>query len=794
MNTGAIRKTVSLLMVGTTIGLAPAYAQDVSHQERASSSAGGSDIVVTARKREETVLDVPISVSAFSSQRIEDRLVQDITDLAEFTPGLQIQESFGRSFDRPIIRGASNVLQAEGKVGIFIDGVPYFGDFSSLDLANAERVEVIKGPQSAVFGRGTLAGAINVVMKRPGQEFEGKVSATFGNYNKREFSLSVSTPVTSWLGVQASAKVFDIDGQFANQAVFGERLGDQNTHQFTAGVFIDPSTDVRASVRWIHQRDNDGHFAIALQPSSKNNCFLSTRPYYCGKVERPTSFGINTDVMQRPGLYRNADRFIGDFAWDIAGSGYEFSFQAGYSDLIEVVGVDQTYDARSFWLLGAPPACNFIPIQNRLCSQSSFHSTTGTHRKTETYEARITSPAGDRLRWRIGAFSSTDRSHALKQYLEASEVGPDILVDGSRIQNTAFFGGVDFDVNDALTVGVELRHQIDKVRAITPSYRVGDVFSPAYLALLRTPNPNQIIGVAGVRNAKFKATLPRITANYKVSPDLSFYAQYSKGNSPGGFNPLQAPETTFDEETLTNYEVGVKTTKFGFNYLNIAAFWQDYGDQVLTNTYRTQTTINSYKANIGKTRIRGLEFEGSYPLFDRAVTLQFNYTFLDAKIRQGVEADQALILMGTACKTGSATNLDLPGCRDAASIAGNRPPLVSKHTGSIGLRTSHEIGGGLTLFTGTDLIYRSSFSDVLNLAHTGHMTKVNAQIGIHDENGLRITFYGRNLFNDKTPMGILRYVDLAAGVAKAPTGDSARAFAITPARKPEYGLTVTKNF
>src|SRR5690606_35072979 len=156
------------------------------------------EIIVTARRREETILDVPIAVSAFSSEAIEDRLVQDITDLADFTPGLQIQDAFGRSGDRPVIRGASNILFAEGKVGIFIDGAPYFGDFSSLDLANVDRVEVIRGPQSAVFGRGTLAGAINVVLRRPGDELEGRLSLTYGNYERRELSASISTPINSW--------------------------------------------------------------------------------------------------------------------------------------------------------------------------------------------------------------------------------------------------------------------------------------------------------------------------------------------------------------------------------------------------------------------------------------------------------------------------------------------------------------------------------------------------------------------------------------------------------------------
>jgi outer membrane receptor protein involved in Fe transport len=792
------RKKLVLLMTAAALGAAPAAAQTVAPSGPASFSdaAGDADeIVITARKREETLQDVPIAVSAFSSARIEDRQIQDITDLAEFTPGFQSQEAFGRDSDRPVIRGASNILFSEGKVGIFLDGLPYFGDFSSLDLANVERVEVIKGPQSAVFGRGTLSGAVNVILKRPGRDLEGRLSATLGNYDRRELSGYVAAPIASWLGVQAGAKFFDVDGQYKNQAVPGERLGSQNTHQYTAGLFIDPLPDLTASLRWLHQRDDDSHYAIGLQPSTANNCFLTTRPYFCGTVEAPRQFALNTDKLQRPGLYRNADRFLGDLGWDIAGSGYELSVQAGYSDLFEVLGTDQSYDARDFFLLGSPAVCAFVPIGNQRCTQSGFNTTDGTRRKTETYEARLTSPGGDRLRWRLGVYTSLDRSHALEKYLEASELGLDVLADSRRVRNRAIFGGADFDITDALTLGFELRHQEDEVRNTSPTYRAGDVFSADYLAQLTRSNPNQIVGIARERQAKFSATLPRVTANWKAADDLSFYAQYSVGNAPGGFNPVGAPRETFDEEKLVNYEVGLKSGRWGFDYLNVSAFWQNYKDQVLTNTFQTATAINSYSVNIGRTRIRGLELEGAYPLIGRRLQLQFTYTFLDAEIREGVEPDQAVLNLGRACKTGNSTNLDLPGCREAASVAGNRPPLVSKHTGSIGLRGNQEVASGWTVFAGADLIYRSSFyAQVHNLAETGDSAKLNLQLGVRDDNGLRIALWGRNVLDDDTPIGILRYVDLGTGVARAPSGDSARAFAITPARKPEFGVTVTKAF
>ena len=752
------------------------------------------EIIVSARKQSETALEVPIAVTAFSEKVLQDRLATGIADIADFTPGFQMQQSFGRGFDRPIIRGASNIIQADGKVGIFLNGAPYLGDFSSLDLAAVEQIEVIKGPQSAVFGRGTLSGAINVTLKRPGNGLEGKVSATLGSFGRREISGFMSTPIVEGIAVQFGAKYFDIDGQFVNTAVVGERLGDQNTRQYTAGIFLDPTDDISATVRWLHQRDEDGMYAIGLQPASRNNCYLTTRPYYCGTAQLPQAYAINSNKLQYPGIYRNADRFIGDVNWDIAGSGYNLSFQAGYSDLVEVVGTDQTYDGREFFILGSAATCGFVPLPNQLCAQSAFNTTDGIRRKTQTYELRLSSPSTQRLRWRIGGFISHDDKSASSKWVEATEIGLDLLADTVIVKNHAIFGGVDFDLVDTVTLGVELRHQVDKVRNITPSYRAGDVLSAAYLATLRGSNPNQIIGVAGQREATFNATLPRVTLNWRPTSDLSFYAQYAKGNAPGGFNQIGAPQSTYAEEQLTNYEVGLKTTRWGFSYLNVSAFWQEYRNQVLTNTYVTPTAINSYRANIGSTRIRGVELEGALPIAGRALRLQFNYTFLDAEIRRGIEADQALVLLGTGCKVGTSTNLDLPGCRDAASIAGKTPPMVSKHTGAIGLRSEVPLSDTINIFAGADLIYRSKFYDILNLIDTGNSTRVNIQAGIETDSGLRVQFYARNLFDDKTPVGILRYIDRGPGVARAPTGDTNRAFAITPSRKPEFGVTVTKSF
>ena len=752
------------------------------------------ELVVTARKREETLKDVPIAVSAFTTQAMENRQIQDINDIAQFTPGLQSQESFGRSADRPVIRGASNILVSDGKVGVFIDGIPYYGEFGALDLENAQRVEVIKGPQSAVFGRGTLTGAVNIVSRRPSDEFEGRIKATVGSYGRLELGGAASGPITSWMSGEVGFKAYSFDGQYDNLAMPGTTLGAEKSGQLTGALFFKPTEDFSASIRYLRTQDSDGLYPIALQPSTANNCFLATRPYFCGEVPSPKSFALNTDKLLNPGARREADRFFGSMDWDVLGSGYTLSYQAGVSEVYRSTGTDQSYDGREFFLFGA--SCPFIPIGNQDCSRSAFNTTDAARRNSWTNEVRLSSPGDQPIRWRVGFYQGLDRNKPLAKYLEATESGLDMLGDQTRVKNTAFFGGVDWDIVSGLTLGVELRHQKDDVAAETLAYRADQYFAREYLLSLRGGNPAQIIGAANTRQQTFKATLPRVTLNWKMNPDVSFYAQYAEGNSPGGFNQADAPQSSYDEESLKNYEIGAKTSIWGFDYLNLSLFFNDYSGQVLTNTYVGASTgvVNSYKANIGTTEVKGLELEGARRL-PAGFTAQFAYTYLDAEITEGIEPEQAILLMGRACKTGTTTNLALPGCLDAASVAGNAPPLVSKHAGSFSLRYDATISGDWDAFANADLIYRSSYYDqVMNLAETGDSTKVNLQVGVRNTSGLRLSLWGKNVFNEDAPEGILRYLDLGAGVPKAPSGDTARAFAITPPRKAEWGVTVSKTF
>ena len=178
------------------------------------------EIVVTARKREESLQDVPLAVTAITSADIANRQVTSIDDVAKFAPGLVFAKTFGRATERPVVRGLASVLagtnaSVETGVSYFVDGVYYQGDIGSLDMSDIERVEVIRGPQSALYGRNTYSGAINFVTRKPSDEFKGGVNGTF-DPDERQMSARMSGRLTDSLAASVNMRYYDFDGQWKN--------------------------------------------------------------------------------------------------------------------------------------------------------------------------------------------------------------------------------------------------------------------------------------------------------------------------------------------------------------------------------------------------------------------------------------------------------------------------------------------------------------------------------------------------------------------------------------------------
>ena len=299
-----------------------------AQEAQAAADAGPlEEIVVTARKTSERLSDAPVSVSALSANKIQELGLQSIDDFAKQATGISFSQTFGRSTDRPVIRGQSNVLagvQAGVETGAayFVDGVYYQGDIQGFDPDSIERVEIIKGPQSALYGRNTYAGAINYITKDPTDEFTGSVRATAAEYKEYQIAGSVSGPIAGdKLGFRVGGRYYTYGGQYTNQ-LSGKKVGDEQTTSGYLTLNFKPFDDFKMRSRVSYQHDDDGPLAIFLQGAADNNCYpgfrsanfrtrssalpfapntlvsTNTNQYYCGVIRpQPNNVRLNTDPI-----------------------------------------------------------------------------------------------------------------------------------------------------------------------------------------------------------------------------------------------------------------------------------------------------------------------------------------------------------------------------------------------------------------------------------------------------------------------------------------------------------------
>jgi iron complex outermembrane recepter protein len=205
------------------------------------------EVIVTSRKQEESILDVPLAITAFTAEQIEAAGINSLGDIANFTPGLTFSNLLGEFLPTPVIRGvAPTDVFGENNAAVFVDGIFIAGreglNFSQLDV---ERIEVIKGPQSAIYGRSSFSGAINVITARPTDEFVGKAEVTVGNDDHYKAMGSISGPIIEGkLGVRLAAIYDTFGGSYNNQNTSGPDIGGYEYKTLQASFYATPTENL----------------------------------------------------------------------------------------------------------------------------------------------------------------------------------------------------------------------------------------------------------------------------------------------------------------------------------------------------------------------------------------------------------------------------------------------------------------------------------------------------------------------------------------------------------------------
>jgi len=702
--------TVLALTVGSTLAMTSVGAQQLD------------EIVVTSRKMEERLQDVPLSVSAFSSQRLEETGARDIFDLTRLTPGFSFERlnRYGvqGGVSRPVIRGMSNIL-GEGNASVFVDGILFSDSILSFPFDIVERIEVIKGPQAALFGRATFAGAINLVTKKGSNEPENKVSlraAQFGDYEAN--LLSRGALITDKLFYMVHGRYYTFDGAYRN-ILGGQRIGDEESRNINASLEYRNSEVFSAILSAGFSQDDDGLAAIVLQDRFANNCFLrAARQYYCGEVSERSSATLDSaGLLGTEGVDRESTRVSMQLEWNFDPFKIVSNSGAFFTD--SEYGYDSTYQgATAIAPTTVPDAPGFVRAATDPVRNGSAMRNEVTERDEWSTELRIQSTQEQRLHWLGGIFYYQSRRSLEERHF--SVAAPTIFNGESRVDNKAVFGSLGFDLTDKWDVTAEIRRAEETV---------GNFKS---------------IPTGVLIEQDFESWSPRVTSSFKITPDSTIYANIARGNKPGVINadPRFPPDILFaDEEKAWSYEIGSKNELLDKRMiLNAAVYYIDWTQQQLTTAFTFPTGgTQSYISNAGKSEVKGFELELLGAVTDR-FTAGLTYAFTDATFLE-LNDPEATQLFGNP------------------SLEGKQLPGVPEHQGSIFGKFTFNVGTRLRAYTRADVAYTGrKYDQVFNLAHTGDQTLVNLILGLDSEHWSGQLFV-KNLTDDRTPSSVTRYVD-----------------------------------
>jgi len=626
-----IRRATSALLAASALAsfVTPAFAQDKAPAAEESASEEGA-IVVTARRREENLVNVPIAISAFSAEQLASQGAGDITALADQVPNVTLEASRAtNSTLTAFIRGIGQqdpVSGFEQGVGIYLDDV-YLNrpQAAVLDIYDVERIEVLRGPQGTLYGRNTVGGAVKYVTKKLGDSLQGSVKATYGSYNQADGVLTVSTPVTSDGVVRVGGSVARLtrDG-FGKNLTTG--LDNYNKNVWAGrGTIEIHGTDFFARLEgdYTHDKSNPrgGHRFVASQ--------LTATPVLANVFD--TQGGLNTpkqDVEAWGGSLflegKPADwltvRSI--TAWRKDNSTSPIDFDALPAADVDVPGIyrnSQTSEEIQF-----------------LVDTGKFHGLMGFYylnaQALTQFDVRLFTTYPSPLL--LAAFTNAD-------------IGTDTM---------AGFADMTYDLTDQLSFSAGGRYTWDKRDAyiLRQNYLGGGATVFGGLG-----NPFGGPGTNFRGSQTFTKFTPRASLTFKPDSDTTLYASFSQGFKGGGFDPrgvgTNAPTTNangipsdsevaaylgFKPEKVNSYEVGYKANLLDRRlYVALAAFREDYTNvQIPGSVACTSGGIKTFcgvVSNAGKARLQGIELETRAKLIDNGAGTGLTFTgslgYIDAK-------------------------------------------------------------------------------------------------------------------------------------------------------------------
>lgn len=607
------------------------FAPTAEAQEEGASGAL-EEIMVTARRREENLQDVPAAVTAFSSEDLELRGTSDITEIAQSAPSVTLEPTRAtNSTLTAFIRGIGQqdpLAGFEQGVALYIDDV-YIGrpQGALLDIYDVERVEVLRGPQGTLYGRNAVGGAIKYVTRRLGNEPSFRAKASVGTYSQRDVVLTGSVPVSDTFRVGATLASLNRDG-FGDNLTTGADNYNKDILAYRISGEFEPTDNLLVRIAYDKTEDDSDPVAghrVAPAPVSGTPVLSDVRDTFAGASQNVSTSGINgNQEVESEGFTLSID-------WELSDSLTLRSITASREDYTESV-ID--FDSLEVDDFDAP-----VIYDNEQTSQE--------------FQLLF---SGDRMNAVAGLYY-LDASAANDFDVVLGQLGRNVPTLGAEL--TAYTGGsvdtkawslfadLTYDLTDDLSVSVGGRYTEDE--------RSADIFRAQYLGAGGSPFFGNTTAIEILVQSDYEAErtyddfTPRINFALRLNDDVSVYAGYSQGFKAGSFDPRGAnfvtpeAEAGFEPETLDSIEVGYKATLFdGRARANMAVFFSDYEDVQIPGSVGVDSDGDGINdsfvgavTNAGAAEINGIEFEGDLLITDN-LSAQLTFSVLDAEYTEFV--------------------------------------------------------------------------------------------------------------------------------------------------------------
>jgi iron complex outermembrane receptor protein len=664
------RKLALLVATALSAGLsAPAFAADADAD--ADAETGGGDIVVNARRVEERLVDVPVSVSVLQPADIANNNIVSSADIANFTPNLSVNRRFGDEATSFVIRGFQQENGTAPTVGT------YFGDVVALRgggeasnggdgagpgmMYDLQNVQVLKGPQGTLFGRNSTGGAVLLVPTKPKSDFGGNLEASAGDYGMYRVQGAVNIPVGDTFRVRIAGDRMKRNGYLRNVGFPGstgrQDFGDVDYYsvRLSAVAELSPDFENYTIATLSHSDTNGGIPSVKMcNPAITTGVFASLAAGSCAQIAREAAAGKGFwtvgNSTPNTGSLTKSWQIINTTTWQVSDS-VQIKNLFSYGELKSRQDIE--YFGNDVYLTAAPAGpqdvLSFIPNS----AAQPYNLTI--NQSTLVEELRFSGNALDgKLDWQFGGYYEASRplGTAGQQYgqlapcsnvntLTCNRAVPGVSsvvynVYRSSFTDIAGYAQASYHVSSAFTVTAGVRYTDDKV---TKSWSRNTYPATGASAF---PNPATLVWAPTERTETHKPTW-LISLEYKPAEDMLVYAKYARGYRQGNINATNpAGRRSYDAENVDAYEAGFKAQWGGSipGHVNTAAFYNDFKNQQLqsrlvcnTNYVNfstcNQTSVGTF--NIGKSRMYGLEADLSIePL--PGLELGASYGYLNSKI------------------------------------------------------------------------------------------------------------------------------------------------------------------